>query len=119
MDAVLVKLYQPRFFAFDMFQIPFTVELSAIVKHIVLPGHIENISLVRQLLILVESFDSSGFDNCVQYLPCRSEKTAGSRHRVNAIESDLKFIGRRPCLAALRTDMAVADLRKKLRSDSL
>src|SRR5260370_32131301 len=43
MDTILIETVIARAFAFDALQITFTVKLSAIVKHIVLSGNIENV----------------------------------------------------------------------------
>ena len=57
MDAVFVKAVPTGAFRFDSLQVPFTVKLSAIVEHIVLPRNVENILGPAALENLVEGVE--------------------------------------------------------------
>src|SRR6266478_5841386 len=85
MDTVLIETVPARAFAFDALQIPFAVKLSAIVKHIVLPGHIENVLGSAALQYLIKGVELFGLRQLREV--SRVNKKGRRRwHRIDAIE---------------------------------
>src|SRR4029077_15965980 len=89
MDTVFVNTVPPRAFAFDALQIPFAVKLSAIVKHIVLPGNIENILGSAALQYLIKGVELFGLRQLREVSGVDKERW-GSGHRIDAIETNLE-----------------------------
>src|SRR5206468_7088315 len=89
MDAVLIETVPARAFAFDALQIPFTVKLSAIVKHIVLPGNIENVLGSAALQYLIKGVELLGLRQ-LREVSCVDKERGRRRHRVDAIESNFE-----------------------------
>src|SRR5262249_21315334 len=54
MNAVLVKAVPTRAFSGDVLQVPLAVHLSAIIEHIMLPGHVKDVFSLTALKDLVE-----------------------------------------------------------------
>src|SRR5439155_1788169 len=89
MDTVLIETVPDRAFAFDALQIPLTVKLSAIVKHIVLPGNIENILGPAALEHLIKGVELLRFGQLCN-ISCVNKERRGRRHCVDAIESNFE-----------------------------
>src|SRR6266403_1792378 len=87
MDAVFVEAVPARAFAFDALQIPFTVKLSAIVKHIVLPGNVEDILGPAALQYLIKGVELFGLRQ-LREVSGVDKESRRSRHRIDAIESN-------------------------------
>src|SRR5439155_26343627 len=111
MDTVFVKAVPARAFAFDALQITFTVKLSSIVKHIVLPGNIENVLGSAALEHFIESVELFGLRQLCNISRVNKER-GRPRHCVDAIESN--FEGRRDIFIRFltETDVTIADLQK-------
>src|SRR6266513_341096 len=111
MDTVLIEAIPAGAFAFDVLQVSFTVKFSAIVEHIMLPGHVENVLGPAALENLIE---------CVELLQLRQlgdisrvdKERRWSGHRVNAIERDLEGRGDILVRLFIEADVAVTDLQK-------
>src|SRR6266487_5794470 len=111
MDAVLIETVPTGTFGFDVLQVSFTVEFSSIVEHIMLAGNIENVSGSAALKYFIK---------CVELLrlrqlgdiSCVDQERGRSRHRVNAIESNLKCLGNILVRLLVKPNMAVANLQK-------
>src|SRR5439155_22323350 len=89
MDTVLIETVPARAFAFDALQITFSVKLSAIVKHIVLPGNIENILGSAALQHFIEGVELFGLRQLREVSGVDKESRRRG-HRVDAIESNLE-----------------------------
>ena len=107
----LLKLYQPEPFAFDALQIAFTVKLSAIVEHIVLPGHVEDVlgpAALENLIERVELFRLRQLGNIARV----NQERRRSRHRVDAIECNLERLSDILVRFLAKADVTVTDLEK-------
>src|SRR6266487_1463833 len=109
MDTVFVKAVPARAFAFDALQITFTVKLSTIVKHIVLPGNIENVLGSAALENFIKSVELLRLRELCKISRVDKERR-WSGHCVDAIESN--FEGRSNIFICFltETDVAIADL---------
>src|SRR4029077_8739471 len=111
MDTVLIETVPARAFAFDSLQIPFTVKLSAIVKHIVLPGNIENILGPAALQYLIKGVELFGLRQ-LREVSGVDKESRRSGHRIDAIESNLERLRHIFVCVFAETDVTVADLKK-------
>src|SRR6266568_3228323 len=111
MDTVFVKAVPTRALAFDALQIPFAVKLSAIVKHIVLPGNIENILGPAALQYLIKGVELFGLRQ-LREVSGVDKESRRSRHRIDAIESNLERLRHIFVCVFAETDVTVADLKK-------
>src|SRR5437870_7844914 len=89
MNAAFIEAVPARAFTFDALQITFTVKLSAIVKHIVLPGNIENVLGSAALEHFIEGVELLRLRQLREVSGMDKERRR-SRHRVDAIESNLE-----------------------------
>src|SRR6266480_6452698 len=111
MDTVFVETVIARALAFDALQIPFAVKLSAIVKHIVLPGNIENILGPAALQYLIKGVELFGLRQLREVSRVDKESWR-SGHRVDAIESNLEGLRHILVRVFAEADVAIADLEK-------
>src|SRR6266404_2969356 len=111
MDAVFVEAVPARAFAFDALQIPFTVKLSAIVKHIVLSRNIENVLRSTTLQDFVESVELLWLRE-LGNVSRVNKKGRRRRHRVDAIEGNFEGLGHIFVCVFAEADVAIADLEK-------
>ena len=111
MDAVLIEAVPTGTFGFDVLEVSFAVEFASIVEHIMLAGNMENVfgsatpeNFIKgvELLRLRQLRDIS----------CVDQEGRRGRHRVNAIESNLKCLGNILVRLLVKPNMAVANLQK-------
>src|SRR5215510_7026240 len=111
MNAVLVKAVPTEAFALDVLQVPFTVHLSSVIEHIMLPGHIKDVFGSAALKDLVEGVELFGFRQLGDISGVDKERR-WSRHRVDAVESNFECFGNILVRCFVKPDMAIADLQK-------
>src|SRR5882724_5413001 len=109
MDTVFVETVIARAFAFNALQIPFAVKLSAIVKHIVLPGNIENVLGSAALENLIEGIEFLRLRQ-LREVSRVDKKGRRRRHRVDAIERNLESCGDIYVSLFVEADVAIANL---------
>src|SRR4030095_9151175 len=111
MNAVLIETVPTGTFGFDLLKVSFAVEFSSIVEHIMLAGNIENVSGSAALKYFIEGVELLRLRQ-LRDISCVNQERRRGRHRVNAIESNLKCLGNILVRVLVKPDMAVADLQK-------
>src|SRR5438034_5811334 len=111
MDAVFVKTVPARAFAFDALQIPFTIELSTTVEHVMLSRNVKDVLCPAALQHLIESVELFRLRQ-LRNISRMNEEGWARWHRIDAIKSN--FEGCSDIFIRLFTeaDMTVADLQK-------
>ena len=111
MAAVLVEAVPTRALRFDALQIAFTVKLPAVIQHIMLTWNEEDVFRSAALQDLIESVELLRLRQLGD-VSCVNEKRRRRRHRVDAVECNLKRFGHIFVRVFAEADMTVADLQK-------
>src|SRR4029077_20340035 len=100
-----------RALPFDILQITFAIELSAIIEDIVFTRDIENVLGPAALQHLVKGVELFRLRQLCD-IPRMNKERGRSGHRVDAIESNLEGLSHIFVRFFVEPDMAIADLQK-------
>src|SRR5437899_3118506 len=111
MNAVLIEAVPTGTFGFDALQVSFAVEFASIVEHIMLAGNMENVFGSAALKYFIKGVELLRLRQ-LRDISCVDQERRRRRHRVNAIESNLKCFGHIFVRLLVKADMAIADLQE-------